>query len=105
MRKHPSYFVVVCDYGKRGLEAIVHPELTKRAIVEMIATGEAKHVAFIHHVEDGLVEDVTDELFDAAESLQIAAAHAESVLAQRQQDEEAARVIRKITGVSPWTSA
>lgn len=64
-----SYFVVMCDYGKRGLEAVVHPEDTRRAVVEMLATGESKHVVFIHHISDGLVEDVTDELFNEAEAM------------------------------------
>lgn len=64
-----SYFVVMQNFGKRGLEAIVHPEDTRRAIVEMLASGESKHVMFIHHVDGLFVEDVTDELFDAAEAL------------------------------------
>ena len=62
-----SYFVVMCDYGKRGLEAIVHPEDTRRDIIDQIAHGEYKHVVFIHHVDGLYIEDVTDELFDAAE--------------------------------------
>jgi len=64
-----SYYVVMIDYGKRGLEAVVHPEDTRRDIVDQLASGESKHVVFIHHFDGGLVEDVTDELFDAAEAL------------------------------------
>ena len=64
-----SYFVVMQDYGKRGLEAVVHPEDTRRAIIEQLAHGEYKHVVFIHYIADGLVEDVSEELFDAAEAL------------------------------------
>jgi hypothetical protein len=64
-----SYYVVMVDYGKRGLEAIVHPEDTRRAIVEQLATGESKHVVFIHHVDGLFVEDVTDELFNEAEAI------------------------------------
>lgn len=69
-----SYFVVMIDHGNRGLEAIVHPEDTRRDIISMLATGESKHVCFIHHVDGLLVEDVTDELFDAAEALALQAA-------------------------------
>lgn len=63
-----SYYVVMCSY-KTGLEAVVHPEDTRRAVVEMLASGESKHVVFIHHVSNGLVEDVADDLFEAAEAL------------------------------------
>ena len=62
-----SYFVVMEDRGKLGLEAIVHPEDTRRDIIDQIAHGEYKHVVFIHHVDGLYIEDVTDELFDAAE--------------------------------------
>ena len=52
-----SYYVVMCSHGKRGLEAIVHPEDTRRAVVEMLASGESKHVVFIHYVDGLFVED------------------------------------------------
>jgi hypothetical protein len=64
-----SYYVVMCSYGDRGLEANVHPEDTRRDVVSMLASGESKHVVFIHHISDGLVEDVTTELFDEAETM------------------------------------
>jgi hypothetical protein len=64
-----SYFVVMIDYGKRGLEAVVHPEDTRRAVVEQLASGESKHVVFIHHVDGLFIEDVTSELFNEAEAL------------------------------------
>lgn len=64
-----SYFVVMIDYGRKGLEAIVNPEHTRRAVVEMLASGESKHVVFIHYVDGLFVEDVTDELFNEAEAL------------------------------------
>ena len=69
MERSHSYFVVMCDFGQKGLEAIVHPEDTRRAVVEQLAHGEYKHVVFIHHVDGLLVEDVTSELFDEAEAL------------------------------------
>ncbi len=69
-----SYYVVMVDYGKgpakpMGLEAVVQPERTRRDIVEMLAHGEFKHVAFIHHVDGLYIEDVTDDLFNEAEAL------------------------------------
>ena len=67
-RTSHSYFVVMIDYGKRGLEAVVHPEDTRRDIVAQLASGESKHVVFIHHVDGLFIEDVTNELFDEAEA-------------------------------------
>ncbi len=67
-RTSHSYYVVMIDQGKLGLEAIVQPEQTRRDIVAMIKSGESKHVAFIHHVDGLYIEDCTDELFDEAES-------------------------------------
>jgi hypothetical protein len=66
--KH-SYFVVMIDYGKKGREAIVDPEITERGVVERIASGEYRNIVFIHHVNDGYVSNVTDDLIDAAEEL------------------------------------
>ncbi len=63
-----SYFVVMVNHGKSGLEAIVHPEDTRRKIIDMIASGEFEHIVFIHHVDGLYVEDVTDELVDEAET-------------------------------------
>ncbi|UQD69234.1 hypothetical protein JEY40_24780 [Bradyrhizobium japonicum] len=61
-----SYYVVMQDFGRNGLEANVHPEDTRRKIIEDLKEGQYTNVAFIHHVEGGLVEDVTDELFEEA---------------------------------------
>lgn len=65
-----SYFVVMIDHGKNGLEALVHPENTRRATVEMIAHGEypAEDVVFIHHVDGLFIEDCTAELLNEAEA-------------------------------------
>jgi hypothetical protein len=68
--KIPSYFVVMVDYGKRGREAIVDPEVTRAGVISRLASGEyGAHINFIHWIEDGLAEDVTSELFDEAEAL------------------------------------
>lgn len=69
-----SYFVVMIDYGKRGLEAVVDPEITKREVVARIWSGEYKDISFIHHVHDGICEDVTEELMSEAGALTIQAA-------------------------------
>jgi hypothetical protein len=66
---HPSYYVVCIDHGRRGLEAVVQPEITRRQVVDRIKTGEYQNIAFIHEIRDGLVEDVTAEMIDAAENL------------------------------------
>lgn len=73
-RTSHSYYVVMVDHGKRGLEAIVHPEDTRRDIIAQLASGESKHVVFIHHVDGLYVEDVTDELFNEAEQIAMQAA-------------------------------
>lgn len=63
---NPSYFVVMIDYNRRGLEAIVDPEITERGVVARLTSGEYTNVAYIHHVQDGSVVDVTDDLFAKA---------------------------------------
>lgn len=57
-----EYFVVMIDYGRRGREAIVDPELTRRNVVDRINSGEYTNISFIHRIRDCLVEDVTNEL-------------------------------------------
>lgn len=68
-----SYYAVFIDYGRKGLEAIVDPEVTRRGIVERIRTGEYQNIAFIHHVDGLYVYDCTDELMhDAGVQLEAA---------------------------------
>lgn len=57
-----DYFVVCIDYGRRGREAIVDPEITRREVVSRIKSGEYDRIAFIHWIHDGVCEDVTNEL-------------------------------------------
>lgn len=61
-----SYFVVMIDYGHRGLEAIVDPAITLRGVIARLSCGEYTNVAFVQHIHDGIVEDVTDAVFEAA---------------------------------------
>jgi len=63
----PDYFVVMIDYGNKGREAVVDPELTRANVVERLRSGEYQNVEFVHHIADGLVEDVTHEMIEAAE--------------------------------------
>lgn len=67
-----SYFVVMIDYGKRGREAIVDPEITARGVIARIKSGEYKDILFIHEVSDGEVEDVTREFFSEVGYLEAA---------------------------------
>lgn len=61
-----EYFIVMQDYGRRGREAIVDPEQTRRDVVARIKSGEYGVIAFIHQVRDCTVEDVTNDLLKEA---------------------------------------
>jgi len=61
-----QYFVVMIDYGRRGREAIVDPEITRREVIARIASGEYKNVSFIHEIADRTVDDITDEILAEA---------------------------------------
>lgn len=65
MNKH-SYFVVMIDYGRRGREAIVDPEITAREVISRIRSGEYRNISFIHYVMDGSVSDVTSNMLAKA---------------------------------------
>lgn len=71
-----SYFVIMIDYGRRGLEAIVHPEMTRRGAVEKVREiiGDGHDIPFIHYINGLSVEDVTEELIDEAKALKLEAA-------------------------------
>src|SRR5438128_6263586 len=61
-----QYFVVMIDYGRRGREAIVDPEITRREVISRVASGEYNNISFIHEVADSSVDDVTAEILAAA---------------------------------------
>ena len=61
-----QYFVVMIDYGRRGREAIVDPEITRREVISRIASGEYKNISFIHEVVDSSVEDITADILNEA---------------------------------------
>jgi hypothetical protein len=61
-----QYFVVMIDYGRRGREAIVDPEITRREVIARVASGEYRNICFIHEIADVAVDDVTEEILAEA---------------------------------------
>jgi hypothetical protein len=61
-----QYFVVMIDYGRRGREAIVDPEVTRREVVSRVVSGEYKNISFIHEIGGATVDDVTAEILAEA---------------------------------------
>jgi len=61
-----QYFVVMIDYGRRGREAIVDPEITRREVISRVASGEYKNISFIHEIADSSVDDITAEILAEA---------------------------------------
>jgi hypothetical protein len=62
-----QYFVVMIDYGRRGREAIVDPEITRREVISRISSGEYKNISFIHEIAGAAVDDITAEILAEAE--------------------------------------
>jgi hypothetical protein len=60
-----QYFVVMIDYGRRGREAVVDPEITKREVISRVASGEY-NISFIHEIVDSSVEDITADILSEA---------------------------------------
>ena len=61
-----QYFVVMIDYGRRGREAVVDPEMTRRDVVARIASGEYTNISFVHEIVDQSVADVTAAIMSEA---------------------------------------
>lgn len=61
-----QYFVVMIDYGRRGREAVVDPEMTRREVVSRVASGEYSNISFIHEIADQSVGDVTADILAEA---------------------------------------
>ncbi|MBR0774417.1 hypothetical protein JQ543_02460 [Bradyrhizobium diazoefficiens] len=66
-----QYFVVMIDYGRRGREAVVDPEITRREVISRVTSGEYNNISFIHEIVDGSVEDVTETILTEAALPQI----------------------------------
>jgi hypothetical protein len=67
-----QYFVVMIDYGRRGREAIVDPEVTRREVVSRVASGEYQNISFIQEIADCAVEDITADILAEAALPEIA---------------------------------
>ena len=61
-----QYFVVMIDYGRRGREAVVDPEVTRREVISRVASGEYRNISFIHEIADSSVEDITADILSEA---------------------------------------
>ena len=61
-----QYFVVMIDYGRRGREAIVDPEVTRREVISRVVSGEYRNISFIHEIADSCVDDITAEILSEA---------------------------------------
>ena len=61
-----QYFVVMIDYGGRGREAIVDPEITRREVIFRVSSGEYQNISFIHEIAENSVEDVTEAILAEA---------------------------------------
>jgi len=61
-----QYFVVMIDYGRRGREAIVDPEITRREVISRIASGEYQNISFIHEIDGDAVADITEDILSEA---------------------------------------
>lgn len=72
-----QYFVVMIDYGRRGREAVVDPEITKREVISRVASGEYKNISFIHEIVDSSVEDITADILSEAALPDIAMSEAD----------------------------
>jgi hypothetical protein len=67
-----QYFIVMIDYGRRGREAVVDPEITRREVISRVASGEYRNISFIHEVVDRTVDDITEEILAEAALPEIA---------------------------------
>jgi hypothetical protein len=72
-----QYFVVMIDYGRRGREAVVDPEITKREVISRVASGEYRNISFIHEIVDSSVEDITADILSEAALPDIATSEAD----------------------------
>lgn len=61
-----QYFVVMIDYGRRGREAIVDPEITRREVIARVTSGEYSNISFIHEIADSAVRDITSDILSEA---------------------------------------
>jgi hypothetical protein len=68
-RTIPEMYLVMIDYSQRGREAVTDPEMTRANVIDRLRSGEYQNVSFILRIVDGLADDCTDELIEAAEQM------------------------------------
>ena len=61
-----QYFVVMIDYGRRGREAVVDPEITRREVISRVASGEYNNISFVHEITGSSVDDITADILAEA---------------------------------------
>src|ERR1700688_75357 len=61
-----QYFVVMIDYGRRGREAIVDPEVTRREVISRVVSAEYQNISSIHEIAGSTADDVTAEILAEA---------------------------------------
>lgn len=62
-----TYLVCMCDFGRSGREAVVDPEMTRRNVIDRIASKEWENVLWVHEINtDGSWSDLTAEILEAA---------------------------------------
>jgi hypothetical protein len=76
-----TYYVICADFGRKGREAVVDPEMTFNGAVDKVREliGDGHEIAFAHEVtwRNGggrHVSDVKDELINRANDLRMEAA-------------------------------
>ncbi len=99
-----TYYVVMCDFGRRGREAVVDPELTRRAIVERIARRDFAHdnVIALHQVALGepALDITADVLRDAGIGDSADAALQPQEIIKTRNDPHYAARMRRLAGVA-----
>jgi hypothetical protein len=74
------YFVIMVDYGRRGREAIVDPEMTFNGAIEKVREiiGDGHEITLAHEINhfngSNYVSDVKEELINRANDLRLQAA-------------------------------
>jgi len=71
------YFVVMIDYGRKGMEAVTDPNITRRSMIDRIVTGEddIETIAWVHEIDDPgdgqriVTTDITHEVLSEARNL------------------------------------
>jgi hypothetical protein len=55
-----QFYILMLDFGRRGLEAVVRPEMTRADVVAEYRG--ATHPVFVKFVDGDSIEDVTEDI-------------------------------------------